>query len=535
MAFSRIKASISNQFDMFFRFFRNFKPFISGYLGAIFLLLVFVSFPVIESWIDALMQKTPGENLLQLGSSIVLMMAIFQGFKNRTLKLRFKMSPSWTGLTLLTASIGLHALADFLYVKSIYWITYIGVLAFLVWALGGRRVFVKTLPYFLFTTFLLPVVNSEIQSAISLPLQLGSTWLAANFAGIFVPLTHAQNMLYVRNDAFEITADCSGLQSWIGFLFAGLLRQLFEKTRFLELLLLLPVSLLLALLLNGIRLCITVWVAYWFSADEAMAVHTNLDYFLLPIGFLILWEGGNRLKSNQAEQALIASDTDITPVTPPKMPFLKTFFSSAAVTPPKEKIFCLLIIILFSLLLLEHTVTHEPLISVQNGSLKVPLRLNDWQGSEQALSNEEVRSLAGAAIINREYRRPDGRVLWLTILESPSAQYIHNFWGCLTGQGIQPEFVKTVEITLGNRPFKVPLIQYEYHQKLYYEMLWYQWDQGITANRWRWYQAVLESRFHHRTHHWKIVTVTMAVSKTAPYTEKQAVQAFSRQIADILK
>lgn len=475
-------------------------------------LLVIFSFPVLESWISTLLQRPIGSNLIQYGSFLILMFAIFSTFKNKKHELIYLLSPSWIGLGTFILMILIHGLADFLFVKSIYWISYIAALASLLWALGGAKLFLRGLPFFLFSTFLLPVVNAEIQGAISLPLQLSSSWLAANFAGLFIPLTYNQNMLFVRNETLEITADCSGLQSWIGFIFGGVIRQLFEGAQVLELALLLPFSLILALLLNGIRLCLTTLVAYYFSADQAIEIHTNLDYALLPIGFFILWESGNWLKIKM------------------KFPSVKLSSPESIPTARKTNTIFLITFFLIFFTCIGHYILNKPLKTVPEYPLKIAMKLDRWQGSNDPLSEAEMQSLAGATIINREYQRDDGRFLWLTVLESPSAQYVHNFWGCLIGQGIQPKVVNRVVMNLKGRKFNVPVVQYQYHDKVYYQIIWYQWDTGITANRWAWYKAVLESRLHHRTYNWKVVTITLPASQKTSNENYGIINQFSKLV-----
>ncbi len=458
-------------------------------------LLVLLSLPVLTSWLQTLWQRPLDHNLIQLGGATVLLFALLNGFKRETLKKKLTglslLNTSWTGLALLTGVLLAHALFDFLHIKSLYWMSYLGILAFSGWTLLGFQRFLHCLPYFLFSAFLLPVVNAEIHTAISLPLQLVSTWMATQFSALFIPLTYHQNMMYIKGETFEITADCSGLQSWVGFIFAGLLKQLFEGLQKLELALLIPISLILALFLNGIRLCVTALVAYFASADQALAIHTNLDYVLLPIGFYLIWESGHWLKARFPGKTGKPNSNTAHPASPGKNSLITGITAC-----------------LFFCVIAFHWVVNVPLTPPTPASLSVPNQLAGWQGSELALSEAEKKSLAGAQIVNRAYHRHSQRLL-LTVLQSESPEYIHNFWGCLVGQGLQPKQVAQFKLTLNQRVYAIPVIQYEYEGRLYYEALWYQWDSGITASRWQWYKAVLQSRFGKPQSDWKVVTVTM--------------------------
>ncbi|WP_303674164.1 exosortase/archaeosortase family protein [Vampirovibrio chlorellavorus] len=481
------------------------KLTLDGLLLAV--LLVLLSLPVLTSWLETLWQRPLDHNLIQLGGAIVLLFALLNSFKREALKKALTGSPllntSWIGLALLSGVLLVHALFDFLHIKSLYWMSYLGILAFSGWTLLGFQRFLHCLPYFLFSAFLLPVVNAEIHTAISLPLQLASTWLATQFSALFIPLTYHQNMMYIKGETFEITADCSGLQSWVGFIFAGLLKHLFEGLQKLELALLIPISLILALFLNSVRLCLTALVAYFASADQALAIHTNLDYVLLPLGFYLIWESGHWLKARFPVKGEEPNPDKAHPA------------SSA-----KNRLITGITACLFLCVIVFHWVVNVPLNHPTPTTLSVPHHLADWQGSELALSEAEKKSLAGAQIINRAYHRPNQRVL-LTVLQSDSPEYIHNFWGCLVGQGLQPKQVAQLKLTLNQRVYAIPVLQYEYEGRQYYEALWYQWDSGITASRWQWYQAVLQSRFGKPPSGWKIVTVTMPLPLQNPTESRQ--------------
>ncbi len=490
-------------------------------------LLLLISLPVLTSWLQTLWQRPLEQNLIQLVAATVLLFALYKGLKREMTKApswRTFLDTSWTGLALLSGVLLLHALFGFLHIKSLYWMSYLGVLAFSCWTLLGFNRFLGCLPFFLFSAFLLPVVNAEIHTAISLPLQLISTWMATQFSALFIPLTYHQNLMYIKGETFEITADCSGLQSWIGFIFAGLLKQLFEGFQKLELALLIPVSLILALILNSIRLCITALVAYFTTADQALAIHTNLDYVLLPIGFYLIWESGHWLKAKFPSKMGHPGQ----PIAPP-------------VSPVKNDLITGITAVLFLGVITFHAMGKPPGTQEGQPHLNFPQQLAQWTGEDLALSEAEKQSLAGAHIINRAYHHNHQRLL-LTVLQSESAEYIHNFWGCLVGQGLQPRQVAHLKLILNQRAYTIPVIQYEYNRQHYYEAIWYQWDTGLTANRWQWYKAVLQAHFVQPKTDWKVVTVTMPLptptsSSTFSSGQKQDIetlQAFSTLVLNTL-
>jgi exosortase/archaeosortase family protein len=51
--------------------------------------------------------------------------------------------------------------------------------------------------------------------------------------------------------------------------------------------------------LNVVRLFITALVAYNVSAEQALAIHTNLEAILVPLGLIFLFYLGGRLRSGE--------------------------------------------------------------------------------------------------------------------------------------------------------------------------------------------------------------------------------------------
>lgn len=196
--------------------------------------------------------------------------------------------PAWGGWVLAALGGIVHAAAALLAIKTLYWGSFIVIAAGSFWALFGREAFRRRMAFFLFAFFLLPDMPSDIKLRISLPLQMLSTQLSAGLAGLLIPVETAGNVFYINGEAFEVTVACSGLHTWIGFLFAGLLWFLFEGfdwRKFMGVLIAAPV---LALVLNTVRLFVTALVAWYQSADAAIAVHTNLDFVLFPVGLALL-------------------------------------------------------------------------------------------------------------------------------------------------------------------------------------------------------------------------------------------------------
>ena len=205
------------------------------------------------------------------------------------------LSPDARGLWLLAGMGALHFAAALLAVKSVYWASFLGIVAALYWSLRGAQVFYRSLSWFLFALFLLPQIPAELQTPLSLQLQHLSTQLTAAMAGLFIPITTSGNIFFIEGEAYEVTVACSGLHTWIGFLFAGLLWQVFEPFSLRRLGVTLALAPLLALLFNSLRLFVTALVAYNVSPDAGMAIHTNVEYLLFPLGLVLMLALGRKL------------------------------------------------------------------------------------------------------------------------------------------------------------------------------------------------------------------------------------------------
>mgnify|MGYP003940878549 CR=1 FL=1 len=196
--------------------------------------------------------------------------------------------PNRMGFALLLLAGLIYLLGVLLSIRVLCWGGFLALLGSVYWTLLGFRAFYQRLPLFLFSFFLLPQLPVDLQTAISLPLQLASTFLASSLAGLLIPIHSEGNIFYIHGQPYEVTVACSGLNTWIAFLFAGLLWQVFGRVSLKTLLVIFAGAPLLALVTNTIRLLITAWIAYWISPDAGMAIHTNLGYALFPMGVVLM-------------------------------------------------------------------------------------------------------------------------------------------------------------------------------------------------------------------------------------------------------
>jgi exosortase len=248
-------------------------------------LLLLLALPALTSWFTVLSERTLQQNSIQVLVLIMLTAAIRQ----KIIRSRPGYNPCWKGLFMMALAGLAYLLGVLLGVKALLWGSLLLVMAFLFWTLFGFQAFYGWMGIFLFSFFLLPEVPIDLKMSISLPLQLLSTQVTQLLAGLFIPITAAGNIFYINGQAYEVTVACSGLNTWIGFMFAGLLWLLFERFSVKTLITILIAAPLLALALNSVRLLITALVAYWQSPDAGLAVHTNIQFLLFPLGLVLMW------------------------------------------------------------------------------------------------------------------------------------------------------------------------------------------------------------------------------------------------------
>ena len=255
-------------------------------------LLLITLFPVISTWfsvVSRLSFQTSGLQWITLG---VLGVVLYQHRQQMLFSLNGSLNSSIIGLGAFGIAVLIYLAAAILHIYTLFWASGLLLLATGLWALSGLQVLHQRLGWFIFALFLLPQMPLDLHTSISVSLQMFSTQITATLAGLLIPITHSGNIFFINAEAFEVTVACSGLNTWIGFLFAGFLWLVFEAFSFKRVAFIASSALAFALLTNTLRLLITALVAYYQSADSAIAIHTNLEYVLLPLGLVAMaWTG----------------------------------------------------------------------------------------------------------------------------------------------------------------------------------------------------------------------------------------------------
>lgn len=141
----------------------------------------------------------------------------------------------------------------------------------------------------LISFFLVQVIPWLIVTPLTISLKVMATKLSAGTAELLGwPVTYTQNLIQLNNVDFQVTAPCSGLHSVVGLTFIWFLASIVFKLPFLRIILWLPVIWIMAILLNALRIFLTIAWALWVETVTAFTVHTFLGYITFAIGVIIL-------------------------------------------------------------------------------------------------------------------------------------------------------------------------------------------------------------------------------------------------------
>lgn len=482
-------------------------------------LLASLALPGVITWVSVLIQRPTQDNVPQFLTLAFLVVALMRHGKPAIPTLR----PNAFGLGVIIFTGMLYLLGLWLSVKALVFISLLTLAASLYWTWFGAAKLYRALPVFLFALFLLPQCPTDLRTTISLPLQLISTQLATGLASLFIPIQTTGNIFYVKGEAFEVTAACSGLNTWTGYLFAGMLAMMmgrFSFGRFGRLLVGAPI---LALAGNAIRLWITAMMAYWVSVNAGLAIHTNLEYIIFPAGLLIMVLAERQIErrfplssttgettndalnaqsiNNQSEKTSpIAIDT----------PFLAG--------KPRNRLaigtaVCLLLLNLGAWLGLNspQADANAAMPTSLTASLPpAPYQLGVWHGRDLPLRNHETEILAPATLVSREYsigdRQPGQPIIWLNLIEAKSMNALHNMVDSLIASGAKPTLKGTLVLQTGKGPLKASWYRcVETNGNHYNLLLWYEWAGGSAENRWAWYWNVLQMKLRRQQPVWRLV------------------------------
>lgn len=258
--------------------------------------LVVLLYPAVTTAYCEIAKRSLNDNFIQFAALVAGGVSAWRLLKSGR---DIEHSPS----TLGTVALGAMAIVCFLgylcHMTTLYDISIITMVGLFVLATRGAAKFKHYLPLILFSFFLIPDMPEEVRLKISLPLQMLTTNGTVALAHLFIPISSVGHTFVVNGHPFDVAPGCSGLNMWISFLFAFGIWQLIERFRPPAYLIIGTAILAITLSLNVVRLFITALVAYYVSQKQALDIHTNLEAVLVPLGLVLLFYLGGRLRSGE--------------------------------------------------------------------------------------------------------------------------------------------------------------------------------------------------------------------------------------------
>jgi exosortase/archaeosortase family protein len=267
-------------------------------LWAVQFLLLLV--PAVTTICSEITKRSFNDNFIQLVTAIVGTVGAWHLCKSGR---QVDACSSVLGAVALGAMAIVSFLAVLLHMITLYEISVIAMVGLFVLAVRGAAKFKHYLPLILFAFFLIPDMPDEVRLKISLPMQMITTKGTVALAHLFIPISSIGHTFIVNGHPFDVAPGCSGLNMWISFLFAFGIWQLFERFRPKDYAIMCVCIGLTTMVLNVVRLFITALVAYYVSAGQALAIHTNLEAVLVPLGLIFLFYLGGRLRGGEQTTA----------------------------------------------------------------------------------------------------------------------------------------------------------------------------------------------------------------------------------------
>ena len=200
-------------------------------------------------------------------------------------------APSWLGLPLLAAGLGLHLYGAYYYYIWIDAVAFLPTLAGLWLTCGGKTGWRWGWPSILFLFFMIPLPY-RTAIALSGPLQRLATVLSTFIMQCLgMPALSEGNIITLNEHAIDVVEACSGLRMLVVFFALSTAVVLLFQRHWLDKLILILGAVPIALVSNITRIIVT-GVLYDLFNDSATItywVHESADWLMMPLGLGLLW------------------------------------------------------------------------------------------------------------------------------------------------------------------------------------------------------------------------------------------------------
>jgi exosortase len=201
-----------------------------------------------------------------------------------------QLRPSWWGLALLAAGLGLRLFGTYKFFVSVDAISLLPCVAGLVLLLGGRGAWRWAWPAVLFLGFMIPLPYS-VATALSGPLQRLAT-LTSTFVmqTLGMPALAEGNVILLEENQIGIVEACSGLRMLVVFFALATAVVLVIRRHWIDRALIVASAIPIALASNIVRIT-TTGIMYEMGQSE-MANHFFHDvagWLMMPLALAMLW------------------------------------------------------------------------------------------------------------------------------------------------------------------------------------------------------------------------------------------------------
>jgi len=206
-------------------------------------------------------------------------------------------SPSITGLFVIFLGLLIYSMAKLSGVSSFQYFSMLFVISGLVYAQAGKNMLKKTFFPIFYLIFMFPI-PSLLYTTITFRLRLFATYISYTIIRLFgINAAREGNIINLPHCQLIVATPCSGIRSLITFMAASLaIGYIFQENN-IKRALLFGFSILLAILMNIIRLVLTAVISHALKVTEVPpSVHDAAGYAVLVIGFLILFVVNDYLK-----------------------------------------------------------------------------------------------------------------------------------------------------------------------------------------------------------------------------------------------
>lgn len=350
---------------------------------------------------------------------------IYIVYRQRDQLRRLSWRPSWLGLGIIGFGFGMYVIGDILMSLFIPSLSFIVVLAGLLYLVGGQSL-VRSLWFPLFLLILAIPYGGLGYTSITLSLQLISSWLAAGIMRLLgFPVLLTGNIIDLGTQQLNVVAACSGLRYLVNLLIMGVIFCYFFQRRLWKVAILLLSLVPYAILGNGLRLA-TIGIFPIFK-DGLWHSSLGLSIFLVGFDYLKL--------INWTVNYLVPEGPKPTLEKAPSEPIGLTVKSKSRLSPYLAAALGVVLLGGYLVHSVPQAIAMPPIQSLE----KFPLQLGSWQGKRQFIVDDKIiQKLASDSDIEIDYVNPTLSQVSLLIVHYNylgRGKFLHPPPSCFTGAG----------------------------------------------------------------------------------------------------